>query len=223
MKSIILIPLFLVSSCIVNAKSIEQNVQIKFEKSDVQLNEIYNFINNLIYNEKNEVLYIKNGQREWLKKRNIECKYNGYSSLNIEQMKCLTPKNQERINYLRFNYLNSEILIGREIFPVSDDNYSSILIKNGSIKFINCKKEVGEYKIFSTKKNMEYNENYQIEFEIDSNNNGVPDYSLTFVTSGMNTWKVLFNRIQFIKNIEQISEKYTLNNKDISMKVCHNK
>ncbi len=96
-----------------------------YSNSEHDLNSIYSDIKSYISDNKNEVKYLVDTQRSWLKDRNLKCKFNGKEA-SSENYKCLSDFNNSKIKDLKKSYLDLESLEGNLIKPFK--------YKNGIVK-----------------------------------------------------------------------------------------
>lgn len=80
-----------------------------YKNSEHELNSTYFDIKSYIGDNKNEVKYLVDTQRSWLKNRNLKCDFNGKEA-NYENYKCLSDFNNSKIKDLRKSYLNFDSL-----------------------------------------------------------------------------------------------------------------
>jgi len=168
----------------------------KYSNSEHDLNTIYSDIKSYISDNKNEVKYLVDTQRSWLKNRNIKCNFNGKEA-NGENYKCLSDFNNSKIQDLKKSYLDFDSLEGHLIKPFKYTNGIVKHLKTGgcycsesTIKILKDKiyiyqacdqglKEPRIYNIVGKKK-----DEFSVEYKIDTTNNKVPEFNLAFVTNG---------------------------------------
>lgn len=174
-----------------------------YKNSEHELNSTYFDIKSYIGDNKNEVKYLVDTQRSWLKNRNLKCDFNGKEA-NYENYKCLSDFNNSKIKDLRKSYLNFDSLERSLIKPFK---YQDGIIKElevggcycdeSIIKFLKnkiyiyqaCDQKLNEpriYNIIGKEK-----DEFSVEYQIDTNNNKVPEFNLVFVTNGKNVWNIV--------------------------------
>ncbi|HHP4768114.1 TPA: lysozyme inhibitor LprI family protein [Acinetobacter baumannii] len=174
-----------------------------YSNSEQDLNSIYSDIKSYISDNKNEVKYLVDTQRSWLKDRNLKCKFNGKEA-SSENYKCLSDFNNSKIKDLKKLYLDLDSLEGNLIKPFKYTNGIVKELETGgcycsesTIKILKNKiyiyqacdqglKEPRIYNIVGKKK-----DGFSLEYQIDMNNNKVPEFSLVFVTIGKNVWNIV--------------------------------
>ncbi|KQK46946.1 hypothetical protein AQ482_04580 [Acinetobacter baumannii] len=174
-----------------------------YSNSEHDLNSIYSDIKSYISDNKNEVKYLVDTQRSWLKDRNLKCKFNGKEA-SSENYKCLSDFNNSKIKDLKKLYLDLDSLEGNLIKPFKYTNGIVKELETGgcycsesTIKILKNKiyiyqacdqglKEPRIYNIVGKKK-----DGFSLEYQIDMNNNKVPEFSLVFVTIGKNVWNIV--------------------------------
>lgn len=200
--------ILLVSSMSVCSNAADYKPQRLDEKkiyinSEHDLNNIYSDIKDYISDNKNEVKYLVDTQRSWLKNRNLKCNFNGKEA-NSGNYKCLSDFNYSKIKDLKNLYLDFDSLEGKLIKPFKYTNGIMKELETGgcycnenTIKILKDKiyiyqacdqglKEPRIYNIVGKKK-----DEFFIEYQIDTNNNKVPEFNLTFVTNGKNVWNIV--------------------------------
>ncbi|EXE88467.1 Uncharacterized protein conserved in bacteria [Acinetobacter baumannii] len=184
-----------------------------YSNSEHDLNSIYSDIKSYISDNKNEVKYLVDTQRSWLKDRNLKCKFNGKEA-SSENYKCLSDFNSFKIKDLKKLYLDLDSLEGNLIKPfkytdgiVKELETGGCYCSESTIKILKNKiyiyqacdqglKEARIYNIVGKKK-----DEFSIEYQIDTNNNKVPEFSLVFVTIGKNVWNIvpkIFRKVDLI-------------------------
>lgn len=199
--------LFVFSVCI-SSNAADYKLQrldekIIYSNSEHDLNSIYSDIKSYISDNKNEVKYLIDTQRSWLKDRNLKCKFNGKEA-SSENYKCLSDFNNSKIKDLKKSYLDLDSLEGNLIKPFKYTNgivkeletggcYCSEsiikILKNKIYIYQACDQGLKEpriYNIVGKKK-----DEFSIEYQIDTNNNKVPEFNLAFVTNGKNVWNIV--------------------------------
>lgn len=174
-----------------------------YSNSEHDLNSIYSDIKSYISDNKNEVKYLVDTQRSWLKDRNLKCKFNGKEA-SSENYKCLSDFNNSKIKDLKKSYLDLDSLEGNLIKPFKYTNGIVKELETGgcycsesTIKILKNKiyiyqacdqglKEPRIYNIVGKKK-----DGFSLEYQIDMNNNKVPEFNLAFVTNGKNVWNIV--------------------------------
>ena len=174
-----------------------------YSNSEHDLNSIYSDIKSYISDNKNEVKYLVDTQRSWLKDRNLKCKFNGKEA-SSENYKYLSDFNNSKIKDLKNLYLDFDGLEGKLIKPFKYTNGIMKELKTegcycnqNTIKILKDKiyiyqacdqglKEPRIYNIVGKKK-----DEFFIEYQIDANNNKVPEFNLAFVTNGKNVWNIV--------------------------------
>ncbi|MFA3147442.1 DUF1311 domain-containing protein [Acinetobacter baumannii] len=184
-----------------------------YSNSEHDLNSIYSDIKSYISDNKNEVKYLVDTQRSWLKDRNLKCKFNGKEA-SSENYKCLSDFNSSKIKDLKKLYLDLDSLEGNLIKPfkytdgiVKELETGGCYCSESTIKILKNKiyiyqacdqglREARIYNIVGKKK-----DEFSIEYQIDTNNNKVPEFSLVFVTIGKNVWNIvpkIFRKVDLI-------------------------
>lgn len=184
-------------------KSQQLDDKTVYNNSEYDLNSTYLDIKKYISSNKNEVNYLVNTQRSWLKNRNLRCKFNGKEA-NNENYKCLSEFNNSKIKDLRKSYLNFDSLEKNLIKPFEYKNgvikelevggcycgESTIrILKNRIYIYQACDQKLNEpriYNIVGKKKN-----EFSVEYQVDTNNNKIPEFNLVFVTDGKNVWNIV--------------------------------
>ncbi len=92
-----------------------------YSNSEHDLNSIYSDIKSYITDNNNEVKYLVDTQRSWLKDRNLKCKFNGKEA-SSENYKCLSDFNNSKIKDLKKSYLDLDSLEGNLIKPFKYTN-----------------------------------------------------------------------------------------------------
>ncbi|MFW1773387.1 lysozyme inhibitor LprI family protein [Acinetobacter seifertii] len=174
-----------------------------YSNSEHDLNSIYSDIKSYISDNKNEVKYLVDTQRSWLKDRNLKCKFNGKEA-SSENYKCLSDFNNSKIKDLKKSYLDLDSLEGNLIKPfkytngiVKELEIGGCYCSESTIKILKNKiyiyqacdqglKEPRIYNIIGKKK-----DGFSAEYQIDTNNNKVPEFNLAFVTNGKNVWNIV--------------------------------
>ena len=173
-----------------------------YKNSEHELNSTYFDIKSYIGDNKNEVKYLVDTQRSWLKNRNLKCDFNGKEA-NYENYKCLSDFNNSKIKDLRKSYLNFDSLERSLIKPFKyqdgiikelevggcycDESIINIL-KNKIYIYQACDQKLNEpriYNIVGKKK-----DGFSVEYKIDTNNK-VSEFNLAFVTNGKNVWNIV--------------------------------
>ncbi|RSE34032.1 DUF1311 domain-containing protein [Acinetobacter junii] len=174
-----------------------------YKNSEYELNSTYFYIKSYIGDNKNEVKYLVDTQHSWLKNRNLKCDFNEKEA-NYENYKCLSDFNNSKIKDLRKSYLNFDSLERSLIKPFKyqdgiikelevggcycDESIIKIL-KNKIYIYQACDQKLNEpriYNIVGKKK-----DEFSVEYQIDTNNNKVPEFNLVFVTNGKNVWNIV--------------------------------
>lgn len=174
-----------------------------YKNSEHDLNSTYSDIKSYISDNKDEVKYLVDNQRSWLKNRNLKCNFNGKEA-NNENYKCLSDFNNSKIKDLRMSYLDFDSLEGNLIKPFKYKdgvvkelevggcycNESTIkILKNKIYIYQACDQKLNEpriYNIVGKKK-----DEFSVEYQIDTNSNKVPEFNLVFVTNGKNVWNII--------------------------------
>lgn len=166
------------------------------------LNSTYSDIKSYIGDNKNEVKYLVDNLRSWLKNRNLKCNFNGKEA-NNENYKFLSDFNNSKIKDLRKSYLDFDSLEGNLIKPFKYKNgvikelevggcycsESTIKILKSKIYIYQaCDQKLNESRIYNIvgKKKDEFS----VEYQIDTNDK-VPEFNLVFVTNGKNVWNIV--------------------------------
>lgn len=200
--------ILLVSSMIICSNAADYKLQRLDDKkiysnSEHDLNSIYSDIKGYIGDNKNEVKYLVDTQRSWLKNRNLKCNFNEKKA-NRENYKCLSDFNNSKIKDLKKSYLDLDSLEGNLI---KSFKYTNGIVKEletgrcycseSTIKILKNKiyiyqacdqglKEPRIYNIVGKEK-----DGFSVEYQIDTNNNKVPEFNLAFVTNGKNVWNIV--------------------------------
>jgi len=174
-----------------------------YSNSEHDLNSTYSDIKSYIGDNKNEVKYLVDTQRSWLKNRNLKCNFNGKEA-NNKNYKCLSDFNNSKIKDLRKSYLDFDSLEGNLIKPFK---YKDSVIKElevggcycseSTIKILKnkiyiyqaCDLKLNETRIYNIvgKKKDEFS----VEYQIDTNDNKVREFNLVFVANGKNVWNIV--------------------------------
>ncbi|MBR7749721.1 DUF1311 domain-containing protein [Acinetobacter nosocomialis] len=199
--------ILLVSSLSIYSNAADYKAQRLDEKtiysnSEHDLNSIYSDIKSYITDNNNEVKYLVDTLRSWLKDRNLKCKFNGKEA-SSENYKCLSDFNNSKIKDLKKSYLDLDSLEGNLIKPFKYTNGIVKELETGgcycsesTIKILKNKiyiykacdqglKEPRIYNIVGKKK-----DRFSVEYQIDTNNNKVPEFNLAIVTHGKNVWNI---------------------------------
>ncbi|MGB9040125.1 MAG: lysozyme inhibitor LprI family protein, partial [Acinetobacter calcoaceticus] len=99
--------------------------KIIYSNSEHDLNSIYSDIKTYISDNKNEVKYLVDTQRSWLKNRNLKCNFNEKEA-NSENYECLSDFNNTKIKDLKKSYLEFDSLEGKLIKPFK---YTNVIVK----------------------------------------------------------------------------------------------
>ncbi|RBA35188.1 MULTISPECIES: lysozyme inhibitor LprI family protein [Acinetobacter] len=174
-----------------------------YSNSEYDLNSVYSDIKGYISDNKNEVKYLVDTQRSWLKNRNLKCDFNGKEA-NYENYKCLSDFNNSKIKDLRKSYLDFDSLERSLIKPFKyqdgiikelevggcycDESIIKIL-KNKIYIYQACDQKLNEPRIYNIVGNKK--DEFSVEYQIDTNNNKVPEFNLVFVTNGKNVWNIV--------------------------------
>ncbi|EXE60519.1 hypothetical protein J580_2569 [Acinetobacter sp. 1542444] len=196
--------------------------------SEYDLNRMYSDIKGYISDNKNEVKYLVDTQRSWLKDRNLKCKFNEKEA-SSENYKCLSDFNNSKIKDLRNSYLDFVSLEGNLIKPFKYTNGIVKELETGgcycsesTIKILKNKiyiyqacdqglKEPRIYNIVGKKK-----DGFSVEYQIDTNNNKVPEFNLAFVTNGKNVWNIV---PKIFRKEDLINLNFAINNTaDVNIK-----
>nr|WP_312821299.1 lysozyme inhibitor LprI family protein [Acinetobacter oleivorans] len=176
-----------------------------YSNSEHDLNSIYSDIKGYISDNKNEVKYLVDTQRSWLKNRNLKCNFNEREA-NNENYKCLSDFNNYKIKDLRISYLDFDSLEGNLIKPFKYKDKDGVIkelevggcccnesiikiLKNKIYIYQACDQKLNEpriYNIVGKKK-----DKFSVEYQINTNNNKVPEFNLVFVTNGKNVWNII--------------------------------
>ena len=172
--------------------------------SEKTLNEQYSFIQSAVKNTPTEKNNLLNIQRQWITARNAKCNFTNTSSLDSSKMNCLTLENNKRIVFFKSNYFNFDALEQNLIRPITYSKTGQKVLANNDclcdgqiLKIKNnqlyvysaCNEKLTEPQIYNILKKVK-NETY-VEYSIDTNNNKVADFNLSFVISAQNTWKIV--------------------------------
>jgi len=192
-----------ISSNAADYKQQQLDEKIIYSSSEHDLNSIYSDIKSYISDNKNEVKYLVDTQRSWLKNRNLKCNFNGKEA-NSENYKCLSDFNNSKIKDLKKSYLDFDSLEGNLIKPfkytngiVKDLETGGCYCSESMIKILKDKIYIYQacdqglkapriYNIVGKKK-----DEFSVEYQIDTNNNKVPEFNLAFVTNGKNVWSIV--------------------------------
>lgn len=138
-----------------------------------------------------------------MKNRNLKCNFNGKEA-NNENYKCLSYFNNSKIKDLKNSYLDLDSLEGNLIKPFKYKNGTGKELETGgcycsesTIKILKDEiyiyqvcdqwlKEPRIYNIVGKKK-----DGFSVEYQIDTNNNKVPEFNLAFVANGKNVWNIV--------------------------------
>ncbi|MDX8163864.1 lysozyme inhibitor LprI family protein [Acinetobacter sp. 22301] len=179
------------------------NEKTIYSNSKHDLNSIYSTIKGYISDNKNEVKYLVDTQRSWLKNINLKCNFNG-KEVNSENYKCLSDFNNYKIKDLKKSYLDFDSLEGNLIKPFKYTNgivkeletggcycsESTIkILKNKMYIYQACDQGLKEPRIYNIVGKKKYE--FSVEYQIDTNNNKVPEFNLVFVTNGKNVWNIV--------------------------------
>lgn len=174
-----------------------------YANSEQELNKKYLDIKNYIRDNQPELKYLVDNQRAWLKNRNVKCQFDGKNP-NVENYKCLSDSNYLKVQDLKKSYLNFDSLENSLIRPFSYTGGIGKKLEIGGcwcsesmIKILKDKIYVYQacddkletpriYKIVGKKIS-----EFSLEYQIDTNNNGVAEFNLSFVTNGKNVWNVV--------------------------------
>lgn len=198
----------LVSSVCISSNATDYKPQRLDEKtiysnSEHDLNSMYSDIKSYISDNKNEVKYLVDTQRSWLKDRNLKCKFNGKEA-SSENYKCLSDFNNSKIKDLKKSYLDLDSLEGNLIKPFKYTNgivkeleiggcycsESTIkILKNKIYIYQACDKGLKEPRIYNII--VKKKDGFSAEYQIDTNNNKVPEFNLAFITNGKNVWNIV--------------------------------
>lgn len=174
-----------------------------YSNSEHDLNSIYSDIKSYISDNKNEVKYLVDTQRSWLKNRNLKCNFNGKEA-NSENYKCLSDFNNSKIKDLKKSYLDFDSLEGSLIKPFKYTNGIVKELETGgcycsesTIKILKdeiyiyqvCGQWLKEPRIYNIVGNKK--DEFSVEYQIDTNNNKVPEFNLAFVANGKNVWNIV--------------------------------
>jgi len=176
-----------------------------YSNSEHDLNSIYSDIKGYISDNKNEVEYLVDTQRSWLKNRNLKCNFNGREA-NNENYKCLSDFNNSKIKDLRISYLDFDSLEGNLIKPFKYKDKDGVIkelevggcycnesiikiLKNKIYIYQACDQKLNEPRIYNIVGKKKYE--FSVEYQIDINNNKVPEFNLVFVTNGKNVWNIV--------------------------------
>lgn len=200
-----------------------------YANSEQELNKKYLDIKNYIRDNQPELKYLIDIQRVWLKNRNLKCQFDGKNP-NVENYKCLSDSNHLKVQDLKKSYLNFENLENSLIRPFRyTDGIGKTLEVGGCwcdesmIKILKDKIYVYQacddklktpriYKIVGKKIS-----EFSVEYQIDTNNNGVAEFNLSFVTNGKNVWNIVPT---IFRKDDLINLNFSINyTTDIDMKV----
>ena len=174
-----------------------------YSNSEHDLNSIYSDIKSYISDNNNEVKYLVDTQRSWLKDRNLKCKFNGKEA-SSEKYKCLSDFNNSKIKDLKKSYLDLDSLEGNLIKPFKYTNgivkeleidgcycsESTIkILKNKIYIYQACDQELKEPRIYNIVGKRK--DGFSVEYQVDTNNNKVPEFNLAFFTNGKNVWNIV--------------------------------
>lgn len=177
--------------------------RIFYFNSEQELNEKYLDIKNYIRDNQVELKYLVDTQRAWLKNRNVKCHFDGKNP-NVKNYKCLSDSNYSKVKDLKESYLNFKSLENNLIKPFKYEGgiqkkleIGGCLCGESMIKILKDKIYVYQacddklktpriYKIVGKKIG-----EFSVEYQIDTNNNGVSEFNLSFVTNGKNVWNIV--------------------------------
>ncbi len=203
LSNILLVSIMSICSNAADYKPQRLDEKTIYSNSEHDLNSIYSDIKSYISDNKNEVKYLVDTQRSWLKDRNLKCKFNGKEA-SSENYKCLSDFNNSKIKDLKKSYLDLDSLEGNLIKPfkytngiVKELEIGGCYCSESTIKILKNKiyiyqacdqglKEPRIYNIIGKKK-----DGFSAEYQIDTNNNKVPEFNLAFVTNGKNVWNIV--------------------------------
>ena len=203
LSNILLVSIMSICSNAADYKPQRLDEKTIYSNSEHDLNSIYSDLKSYISDNKNEVEYLVDTQRSWLKDRNLKCKFNGKEA-SSENYKCLSDFNNSKLKDLKKSYLDLDSLEGNLIKPFKYTNGIMKELETGgcycsesTIKILKNKiyiyqacdqglKEPRIYNIIGKKK-----DGFSVEYQIDTNNNKVPEFNLAFVTNGKNVWNIV--------------------------------
>lgn len=216
-------------ACNANAKSNLEYGEVnksKFAINDIELNDIYKLAKDFSSDSKFELNHLVDSQKKWLVARNKICKFNNESNVSESVKSCLNEYNVERTKFIKDNYFNFNKIENNILKPfqytksgvrkLADGgcwcNESLIKIEKNKIYVYQvCDRSLKQPRILNIlNKKLDAT---SVEYEIDSNNDHVVDYTLSFVTTGRNVWNIVpkvYNQKELINLNFSIS--YTIDN-----------
>lgn len=178
--------------------------QQNYQGSEEKLNAQYSLIQSYIKDIPSEKSNLLNQQRQWLKARNTKCGFKENVALNSTIQNCVTQQNQQRIQYFQAQYFNFNSLEQNLIRPITynktgqkilaNDNCwcdgNMLQIKNNKLYVYSaCDEKLAEPQIYNIVQKVQTD--VAVEYAIDTNNNKVADFNLSFVIAGQNTWRIV--------------------------------
>lgn len=175
----------------------------KYEKSERDLNGMYSDIRNYIKENKVELNYLVKSQRDWLKRRNLQCGFKDKVN-TLEGYMCLSSANNKKTLSLKSDYMGFDKTENNLIKPFSYvtgiqkkldvggcwcSESTLKIIKDKIYIYQACDKGLQDpiiYKIVG-----KIFREYSVEYKIDTNNNGIPEFNLSFVTNGKDVWNII--------------------------------
>ena len=175
-----------------------------YQESEKALNSQYALTQSYLKDipiEKNNLL---NQQHQWLKARNSKCGFKENIAPNMAIQNCITQENQQRIQYIKSQYFNFNALEQNLIRPITFNSKGEKILANNDcycdgqiLKIQNnqlyiysaCDEKLTEPQIYNIIKKVKADTS--VEYSIDTNKNKVADFTLSFVTSGQNTWSIV--------------------------------
>lgn len=196
--------IFSLIACSNKADSKPQQLDEKavYTNSEHDLNKTYLDIKDYIRDNKVELKNLVDTQRSWLKDRNLKCQFDGKNA-TIRNYKCLSDSNYLKTKDLKDGYLNLKNLENNLIKPfkynigvkkkleVGDcwcSESTLKIVKDKLYIYQACDEKLKEpriYRIIGKNTN-----DYFVEYQIDTNGNGVAEFNLIFVTNGRNVWNI---------------------------------
>lgn len=187
----------------IEAKNNISEEKTKYEKSERDLNGIYSDIKNYIKENKVELNYLIESQRDWLKRRNLQCGFKDKVN-TFEGYMCLSSANNKKTLSLKSDYMAFDKIENNLIKPFSYvtgiqkkldvggcwcSESTLKIIKDKIYIYQACDKGLKDpiiYKIVG-----KISREYLVEYKIDTNNNGSPEFNLSFVTNGKDVWNII--------------------------------
>ncbi len=175
-----------------------------YQSSEKNLDAQYTLIQSYVKDTATEKNALLNSQQQWLKARNSKCNSKDSSPLNTSNLSCLIQENNQRVQFFKTHYFNFDSLEKNLIRPITYNSKGEKVLANndcycdGQMLKINnnkiyiyavCDEKLKEPKIYNIVKKVKTETS--VEYVIATNNNQVANLTLSFVTSGQNTWSIV--------------------------------